>query len=155
MNLGSKRVLLLGGHSNRRVVSVMNGRTVVVMPIPWSQKPNFAEGIYNIPEGEAPEPPKPLAMERYVQRHFRCGDFKMTWWCESSLNPQECLLTFCYPYACLELVAIRRELPNVEKHNSIPIPHGWKNYVNQRDPTVLLDQHSVEAVRIYENRHSN
>ena len=151
MNVGRKRVLLLGGHSNRRIVSVMNGRTVVVMPI----KPAFGAGVIESNLDGKIEPPKPLAMERYVQRHFRVGDFRMSWFCESSLNPQECLLTFCYPYACLELVAIRRELPNVEKHQSIPVPHAWKKMAGNRDPLMLLDQHSQEAVRIYENRHSN
>jgi hypothetical protein len=93
-----------------------------------------------------------VEIEVYVQRFFRCGEFKFSWWCLQELTPQECLLCFTYPYGCNEIVAIRRTLPNHEKHNHIPIPHGWRKNP-RKDPTQLLDQHSIEAVERYEERH--
>ena len=140
----SHKVILLGGKNNRRIVSVFEGRSSISLPV----KPKLAFG--EIVELPAP-PPKQLEMETYILRHFRCGEFKFSWYCLRDLNPQECLLCFTYPYGCNEIVAIRRELPRADKHRSIPIPHGWKQNV-RKDPTQLLDQHSIEAVRRYEDR---
>lgn len=142
----SHKVILLGGKNNRRILNVFNDRTMVTVPVPakdW-HAPSFLEP-------KEPAKPEPMVTETYIQRHFRCGEFKFSWWCLQELNPQECLLCFTYPYGCNEIVAIRRELPHADKHRSIPIPHGWKQNV-RKDPTQLLDQHSIEAVRRYEDR---
>ena len=144
----SHRVILLGGKNNRQVVSVFSNRTTVRMPVRPDQE-TFAAGIT---EPGPPVIPTPLEIEVYTQRFFRYNNFKFTWWCLQEYNPQECLLAFTYPYGCNEIVAIRRTLPNHEKHTSLPIPHGWKQG-RAKDPTQLLDQHSIEAVERYEERH--